>query len=539
MTQSSTSKQSPRIAVVGAGAWGRNHVRVWHELGCLRAVCDSAASRLEASAALDPNIATFGSFEELLEARCVDALVIATPAPTHAALSEQAMLAGYDVLVEKPMALTVQQGERLVECAERTGRVLMVGHVVVYHSAFVRLQDLLREGELGRVRYIYSNRLSLGRIRTVENSLWSFAPHDVAMILDLVRDLPEEVACHGEGYLNSGVADVTLTAMRFASQVRAHVFVSWLHPFREQRFVVVGDKQMAVFDDTLPWAEKLMLYPHKVNWLHGQLPVAHRAEGVAVAVDESEPLRQECEHFLDCLRHRRAPRSDARAGLEVLKVLEAAQHSLERGGAVEAMRPRREAAKTAVHTSVLVHPSAVVDDGALLGEGTKVWHFSHVSSGAIIGKHCILGQNSFVGARVRLGDGVRLQNNVSVYEGVELEDHVFCGPSMVFTNVINPRSEVPRRQEFRKTKVGVGASLGANSTVICGVTIGRYAFVAAGAVVTRDVPDYATVMGVPARLVGWTCECGEKLSFAGDSSRCAACQRRYRKTGEASVAKVS
>jgi UDP-2-acetamido-3-amino-2,3-dideoxy-glucuronate N-acetyltransferase len=173
-----------------------------------------------------------------------------------------------------------------------------------------------------------------------------------------------------------------------------------------------------------------------------------------------------------------------------------------------------------------VHPSAVVDEGAVLGEGTKVWHFCHVSSGARLGANCVLGQNCFVAGTARLGDGVRVQNNVSIYDGVILEDHVFVGPSAVFTNVINPRSEVARKQEYRQTIVRRGASIGANATIVCGHEIGEYAFIGAGAVVTRPVPAYALVVGAPARAIGWMCRCGERLRL-GPSLGCAACGARY------------
>jgi len=176
-----------------------------------------------------------------------------------------------------------------------------------------------------------------------------------------------------------------------------------------------------------------------------------------------------------------------------------------------------------------VHESAYVDDGATLGDDTKVWHFCHVMGGAAIGARCSLGQNVVVMNGVRIGDNVKIQNNVSVYEGVEIEDDVFCGPSMVFTNVINPRSAVSRKHEYRRTLVRRGASIGANATIVCGATLGEYAFVGAGAVITKDVPAYALMTGVPARRTGWMCECGEKL--AGDGAgECAACGRRYVRT---------
>jgi UDP-2-acetamido-3-amino-2,3-dideoxy-glucuronate N-acetyltransferase len=178
-----------------------------------------------------------------------------------------------------------------------------------------------------------------------------------------------------------------------------------------------------------------------------------------------------------------------------------------------------------------VHESSYVDDGATIGAGTKIWHFSHVMPGAVIGERCNLGQNVVVMGGTRIGNNVKIQNNVSIYEGVELEDDVFCGPSMVFTNVLNPRSHVSRKHEYRRTLVRRGATIGANATIVCGVTLGEYAFVGAGSVVTRDVPPYALVAGVPARRIGWMCQCGERLPDGGEGT-CAACGTAYERSGE-------
>jgi UDP-2-acetamido-3-amino-2,3-dideoxy-glucuronate N-acetyltransferase len=454
-------------------------------------------------------------------------VVVATPPETHARLALEALRAGKDVLVEKPMALTVADGERLQETAEGLGRVLMVGHVLEYHPAVRKLQELVDEGAFGRILYVYSNRVNLGRIRAGSNALWSFAPHDVALTLRLVRSMPEDVTSHGGTFVTAGLADVTLTSLRFPNGVRGHLFVSWLHPFREQRFVVVGEQQMAVFDDTRPWPDKLTCYSHRVDGVNTQMPVTQRADARPVPLQEMEPLRAECEHFLHCVRTRQRPLTDGASGVRVLRVLEAAQRSLEEGG--QAVRVAHESVRVLPYEA---HPTASIDAGAEIGAGTRVWHYSHVMSEARIGRNCVLGQNVFIGRRVRIGNGVKIQNNVSVYEGVEIEDAVFCGPSVVFTNVKNPRSAIERKHEFRPTLVRQGATLGANCTILCDVTIGWHAFVGAGAVVTRNVPDYALVVGSPARIAGWVCECAEPLHFEGDRTTCGRCGQRYRRIGE-------
>ena len=516
------SAHQPKIAVIGAGGWGSNHIRVWQELGFLNLVHDVDPARLELVRAQYPDVEVSSDIKDVLTRSELNAAVIATPAPTHASIAFDFIAAGKDVLIEKPLAMTVADGERLVRAAEQHGRILMVGHVLEYHPVILNLRKLVDDGSFGRIRYVYSNRLNLGRIRTEENALWSFAPHDIAIMTRLLGSAPDETASHGGAYVNSDVADVTLTNLRFPNGVQGHIFVSWLHPFKEHRFVVVGERQMAVFDDTLPWNQKLTLYPHSVDWVDGQIPVANRADAIAVPLNEIEPLRAECEDFLTSIATRLQPLTDGESGLRVLRVLEAAQRSLVQGGQPVALSSNAHSPKPP-H----IYPTATIDSGATVGEGTSVWHHAHVMAGAVIGKDCMLGQNVFVGSNVRIGDCVRIQNNVSVYEGVELEDYVFCGPSMVFTNDINPRALHSKDGDFLPTKVRFGASIGANATVLCGITIGRHAFIGAGSVVAADVPDYGMVYGTPALLHGWMCECGAKLEFKQENISCSNCQREF------------
>jgi UDP-2-acetamido-3-amino-2,3-dideoxy-glucuronate N-acetyltransferase len=518
---------TPRVALVGCGPWGRNLARNFAALGALDTVCDSDPGAVDRVRAAHPHVRVASDLTAVLADPTIAACVIATPAATHFALARQVLAAGKDALVEKPLALTVAEGEMLVALAERERRILMVGHVLEFHPAIEALRGLAASGELGRLQYVYSNRLNLGRIRTEENALWSFAPHDVHVLLRLLGEMPVEVACHGGSYVSERVPDVTMSLLRFASGVRASIFVSWLHPFKEQKLVVVGDRQMAVFDDTAP-VDKLLRYPHRVDWIE-RMPIANPGEAFAVPLPAVEPLGAECRHFLECVATRVRPRTDGPSAVAVLRVLEGCQQSLERGGVPVAMG-------APVPGGVAIHPTATVDPGCEIGTGTRVWHYAHVMPGARIGRGCVLGQGVFVASGVRVGDNVKLQNNVSLFEGVVLDDDVFCGPSAVFTNVRTPRSHVSRREQFAPTRVGRGATIGANATVVCGHDVGRYAFVAAGAVVTRDVPAYALVMGSPARVVGWMCGCGARLPLGvraeSEEGACPECGESYRRVGD-------
>src|ERR1044071_6371460 len=260
----STQAEMPRVAVIGAGYWGVNHVRNFHQLGALATVCDSSQESLSRITSQYKGIRTELDFDRVLGDPGIRGLVIATPAETHCRLASAALEAGKDVLVEKPLTLDVNEGRRLVELARKCDRILMVGHLLEYHPAVIRLRALISSGALGELRYIYSSRLNLGKVRREENILWSFAPHDIAIILRLVGAAPTRVAATGGAYLTPHIADVTVTNMEFATGVRAHIFVSWLHPHKEQRLVVIGSKKMAVFDDVRQEA-KLVIYDQGVQ----------------------------------------------------------------------------------------------------------------------------------------------------------------------------------------------------------------------------------------------------------------------------------
>lgn len=494
------------VAVIGAGYWGSNLVRNYSELGALRTICDSRDEVITSMQKSYPNATVTTSFDAVLSDREVKAVVIALPAEVHYDYAAKALMAGKDVFVEKPLALDLDHARKLTAMALDGKRILMVGHLLRYHPAFIRLKEMVDAGVLGRLQYVYSTRLSLGKIRREENALWSFAPHDISMILALCSEMPQHVSAVGHNYLHKQLADVTTTHLSFPSGVNGHIFVSWLHPFKEQKLVVIGESKMAVFEDTQPWDKKIALYSHTIKWQNG-MPVPEKAEPAFVAVEAKEPLREECRHFLHCIEKRETPVTDGNEGYRVLAVLQQAQHGLE-------LRPEKpkKPSSTQAERSYFAHESACIDTPCCIGPGTKIWHGAHVMKGAEIGERCNLGQNVCIGNDVKIGSNVKIQNNVSVYTGTEIEDDVFLGPSCVLTNITNPRSQIVRHSLYEKTLIKRGATIGANATIVCGVTIGRYAFIAAGAVVAKDVPDYALMVGIPARRQGWMSRHGIRLS---------------------------
>jgi UDP-2-acetamido-3-amino-2,3-dideoxy-glucuronate N-acetyltransferase len=516
---------SPFIGLVGLGCWGKNLLRNFYKLEVLHTACDTNSIILTEQQKDFPKANYINSFNDLLSNSEIKAVAISTPAVTHHEFVKKALESGKDVFVEKPLALTVKQGEELVMLAERENRILMVGHILQYHPAVIKLKELISSGQLGKIQYIYSNRLNIGKLRTEENILWSFAPHDISVILMLLDDEPVKVFSFGGDYLNKGIYDTTLTTFEFKNGVKGHIFVNWLHPYKEQKLIIVGSKAMAVFDDVSE--EKLFFYPHKIRWKDGKIPVAKKADYQVIPVESGEPLERELTHFVECVLQRKKPLTDGVEGVRVLKILEAAEKSIS-DSKLNYLTTQLLSLSISQHPQLyFAHESAYIDEGVEIGEGTRIWYFSHILKGSKIGKNCIISQNVMIGPNVEIGDGCKIQNNVSVYTGVKLEDGVFCGPSCVFTNVYNPRAFIERKHEFKQTLVKKGATIGANATVVCGTIIGMYAMIGAGAVVKKDVPDHAIVAGIPAKQIGWACKCGTTLKFNNNHATCGYCGDKY------------
>ena len=508
------------VALIGAGDWGKNLARALYQLKILKVICDPSDEVHLRKKAKYPDVQLSSSFSEILTQPDINGVVIATPAIMHFAMVKEALLAGKHVFVEKPLALTEREGQELNKLAKQVNRVLFVGHILHYHPAILKIKEMVQSGELGKLQYIYSNRLNLGKIRKEENILWSFAPHDISVILSLVGEEPSFVKAIGSSILHPETPDTTLTHLKFPGGASAHIFVSWLHPFKEQKLVVVGNNKMVVFDDTVCVEKKLTVYPHNILW-KGATPISEKKDGVPIdlSADWKEPLLEECKAFVDGI-HGKPVLTNGDEGLRVLRVLKQAQSSLEGGKSIQGTK------------DFFLHETSFMGEDCAIGNGTKIWHFSHILKGSKIGNNVNIGQNVVIGPNGMVGNNVKIQNNVSIYEGVNLEDDVFCGPSCVFTNVSNPRSAIPRKNEYKRTLVRRGATIGANATILCGNTIGKFSFIGAGTVVTRDIPDYALVVGNPAQRIGWICECGEQLNENGLSAVYKACRKKYTKEND-------
>ena len=506
-----------KICVVGAGRWGKNHIRTLHELGYLAGIVESdVTTRLECQEKYS-DVKTFASIKDAIK-EDFDGFTVATPAETHFELAEFIINHKNHVLVEKPIALKAEEARRLKKLAEENGVNLMVGHLLLFHPAIRKIKELIESGKIGKFQYIYSNRLNLGTVRTEENILWSLAPHDISIFQYLIGNFPVEIISRGGVFLQPNIHDSSMTVLTYPNNIVGHIFVNWLHPFKEHRIVVVGSKGMLSYEDSSE-DKRLIFYEKGIDWVQGE-PIQRDGPTESIPYDKSMPLTEELKYFADHLDGNPIETADAQSAVEVMEILEKASESLLTGTTVKTK------SFPLLASNISVHPTAEIDQNVTIGEGTKIWHFSHILSGSTIGKRCNVGQNVVIGPDVTIGKNCKIQNNVSVYKGVTLEDGVFCGPSVVFTNVYNPRAAIRKMDEIRPTLVKKGSTIGANATIICGTTLGRYSFIGAGAVVIKDVPDHALVVGCPTRQAGWVCKCGEKLD---DDLKCFTCEKRYKK----------
>lgn len=327
------------IGQIGLGAWGRNLLRTFYNIpeARLKTGCDINSQQLSSLSGKFPGVTWTKDYSELVSDPELDAIVIATPPADHFQLAKKALDAGKDVFVEKPLVLNVDDGKKLIDLAAKKDRVLMVGHIMEYHPASLKLKEYISSGKLGRVYYLYSTRINLGKVRDIENSLWSFAPHDISLIMYLLEKTPVSVTSTGASYLQKNIEDVSFLTLHFDDKTMAHIHVSWLDPHKERKLTVVGSKMMAVFDDTES-AEKIRLYDKGVDAkldynTYGEYLSLRVGDILIPKVDTSEPLMAECLHFIDCVKNRSQPVSDGKDGLRVLAVLTAAQKSMEQGGA--------------------------------------------------------------------------------------------------------------------------------------------------------------------------------------------------------------
>ena len=312
------------IAQVGCGHWGKNLARNFSEAGVLRAIVDgNPITSAEISKRLSVPILTF---EEVLSSDNIQGIALATPAETHAELGIRALKAGKHLFVEKPIALSVPDAEALINTAKECGRILMVGHLLQYHSVFQKLLAEVKAGKIGDLQYVYSNRMSLGKFRTEEDVMWSFAPHDASMLVALAGE-PEEVHYSGASFVSDGLDDWSILNMKFPNNVSGHIQTSWCHPFKEQRLVVIGTNGMLVFEDSNPeWSEKLAFYKHTID-KRAAVPVPSKADVEYLNVVKTEPLRAECDEFIACIQEGRQALTDGAEGIAVLRVLTQAEAS--------------------------------------------------------------------------------------------------------------------------------------------------------------------------------------------------------------------
>jgi UDP-2-acetamido-3-amino-2,3-dideoxy-glucuronate N-acetyltransferase len=496
------------IAVIGGGYWGKNLIREFHNCGILHTICEINEDALTIYQQQYPKVQLTKEWGSILENKEIDSVCIALPAEMHYRFAREALCANKHVYVEKPLCLDEKEAEELVKLSVEKGKILMVGHLLHYHPAVIKIKELVKDGKIGKVKNIVSNRLSHGIFRTSENVLWSFAPHDISVILSIIGESPKSVICSGTDIITKGVMDITNSILKF-EDVYVNINVNWLCPYKEQKMSIIGEKGMILFDDTAT-TDKLKYFSEYLDF-KGKFPIPVKDKFEVIQLDNTiSPLRNECEHFKECVEQTKAPITDGEEGLRVLQVLKALQESLDKNFEVKLLS---SPPPVVTPLSYFAHKTAYIDEGAEIGEGTKIWHFSHICKGAKIGKNCNIGQNVFIADGAVLGDNCKVQNNVSIYAGVIAGDYVFFGPSCVLTNDINPRGMYSKAGHYIETILEDGVTLGANCTIVCGNRLGKHSLIGSGAVVTKDVEPFSIMVGNPAKRIGEIDEKGNRKIY--------------------------
>ena len=494
------------LALIGIGYWGHNLLREFNNCGVLKVVCEINLDAINKFSKIYPNLRFTSNWDEILKDSTITSVAIALPAEMHYKFAKEALCADKDVFVEKPITLDIREAEDLIKLAKEHNKILMVGHILHYHPCIEKIKEIIMENRIGKIKNITSNRFNLGIFRTQENVLWSFAPHDISVILSLCKGLPTSISCQGKDILTKGIHDVTNTILEWDKEnIYVNINVNWLNPFKEQKLIIIGEKGMLLFDDTLK-ENKLKLFDEYIKWSNTvpTIPSPIKTEGINIAYDDTEtPLLRECKHFIECCIERKTPITDGEEGLNVLKILDCSTLSLMNNG--------KKLGFTQIQKDYFLHQTSFIDIGAEVGKGTKIWHFTHITQDAKIGQNCIISQNCYIAGII--GDACKIQNNVSIYKGLEVGNFVFIGPSAVFTNDLNPKAKYSKNGNYIKTIIEDEVTIGANSTIRCGITLRKGCFVGCGAVVLNDVEPFKIVAGNPARVIGEIDEFGNRKIY--------------------------
>ena len=500
-----------KLGLIGGGYWGKNLIREFNNCNVLHAICDINKEALAKYNIEYPHIITTSSWDDVVNNIAIDSVCIALPAEMHYSFAKKSLLSDKDVYVEKPITLNLDEASELIQIAKDKNKILMVGHLLHYHPCIEKIKEIISDGKIGKIINIISNRFSLGIFRKEENVLWSFAPHDISVILNLCGDeMPSSVLCNGKDHINTGIHDVTTSILKYKDKY-ININVNWLNPYKEQKLSIIGEKGMILFDD-VSTTNKLILYPEYIKFSSdiNSLPQPIKNNEINIAVDMNiSPLLKECQHFIECCKTRAQPITNGEEGLRILKILTHLQESLINNKEIFLTNSLSKFQ----YNNVFIHETAIVDNGSSIGEGTKIWHYSHICKGAKIGKNCNIGQNVFIAGGAVIGDNCKVQNNVSIYAGIEAEDYVFFGPSCVLTNDINPRGMHSKGGEYIKTIIRKGVTLGANCTIVCGNTLGEHCLIGSGAVICKDVEPYSIMVGNPGKKIGCIDEMGNRTIY--------------------------